>query len=91
MRFEKDITFVLGRNIIGNINNCIDKAYPNESCGFILGKIQEFNNKGDFKYRYNSEIFQCIESSISNPASFLIDNDTKILELSNITLKKKKA
>ena len=89
MRFEKDITFVLGRDIIGNLNKCIEKAYPNEACGFLLGKIQEFNKKGDFKYKYYSEIFQCIESSISNPASFLIDNDTKILELSNITLKKK--
>lgn len=89
MRFEKDITFVLSRDIISNINKCIEIAYPNEACGFLLGKIQEFNNKGNFKYEYNSELFQCIESSISNPASFLIDNDIKILELSNITLKKK--
>ncbi len=89
MRFENDIVFVIDRNLISDINKCIEKAHPNEACGFIFGDIQEFNNNGDFKYKYSSEIFQCIESSISSPASFLIDNDKKILELSNTTLKKK--
>ena len=87
MRFEKDIAFVICRDLISNFNKCIEKAYPNEACGFIFGDVKEFRNKGDFKYKYSSEMFQCIESSILSPASFLIDNDKQILELSNITLK----
>ncbi|NVM17408.1 MAG: Mov34/MPN/PAD-1 family protein [Candidatus Lokiarchaeota archaeon] len=89
MRFERDIAFVIGRDLISNINKCIEKAYPNEACGFLFGDIQEINNKGNFKYIYYSEFFQCIESSTTSPASFLIDNDKQILELSNLTLDKK--
>ena len=88
MRFERDIIFIFGRKIVKDINKCIEKAYPNEACGFIFGKIQEISDKIDFKYKYYSENFQCVESSIISPASFLIDNNEKILELSNIIVKK---
>ena len=90
MRFEKDIAFVLSKENISSINKCIEESYPNEACGFLFGDIQELNNHGDFKYTYDCEFFQCIESSISSPASFMLDNDEKILELSNITVKNKK-
>jgi proteasome lid subunit RPN8/RPN11 len=89
MRFEEDIIFLISRDLIISINKCIEKAYPNESCGFIFGDIQEFNDKGNFKYKYYSKFFQCIESSRTSPVSFLIDNDDQILELSNLTLNKK--
>ncbi len=88
MRFENDIVFVITEDLIKILDNCIENAYPNEACGFFFGNIQEINDSGNFKYRYNSEIFQCIESSMSSPASFLMDNDLKLLE-SNITFKKK--
>ena len=87
MRFEEDITFVIRRGLIRRINKCIDDTNPNEACGFLFGDIQEINNQGDFKYTYLCKFFQCIESSISSPVSFLLDNDEKILELSNITAK----
>ncbi len=90
MRLEKDIVFVISNDLISKINKCIEFAYPNEACGFLFGDIKEINNKGDFKYTYYSEIFQCIESSVLSPASFLLDNDTKILELSNTMLKNKR-
>ena len=83
MRLEKDIVFTVGRGLTRNIDKCIEKAYPNEACGFLFGEIQEINNNGDFKYTYYSKIFQCIESSKLSPVAFLLDNDQKILELSN--------
>ena len=83
MRLEKDIVFVVGRGITKTIDKCVDKTYPNEACGFIFGDIQELNNNGDFKYTYYSKVFQCIESSKLSPVAFLLDNDQKILELSN--------
>ena len=88
MRFENDIVFVISEDLKGTLHKCIEKAYPNEACGFIFGNILEINDDGNFKYRYYSKTFQCIESSISSPTSFLMDNDIKLLE-SNITLKKK--
>jgi len=51
MRLENDIVFVVGRGLTRKFDKCIEKAYPNEACGFIFGDIQEFNNNGDFKYR----------------------------------------
>ncbi len=88
MRFENDIVFVISEDLISIFDKCIEKAHPNEACGFIFGTIQEINDNGNFKYRYYSKIFQCIESSMSSPASFLMDNDKKLLE-SNIISKKK--
>ncbi len=83
MKFEEDITFVIGRSLIRKINKCIENSHPNEACGFISGEIQEINNNGDFRYAYYSKIFYCIESSKSSPVAFLLANDQKILELSN--------
>lgn len=87
MRFEKDIVFVLNKDIVSKLNKYIHKSYPNEACGFLLGNIIESSNHGDFKYTYCCEKIQSIESSIISPASFLLDNDEKILELSNIMIK----
>ncbi|MHA1459987.1 MAG: Mov34/MPN/PAD-1 family protein [Promethearchaeota archaeon] len=83
MRLEKDIVFKVGRDITRKIDKCIEKAYPNEACGFLFGNIGEINNNGDFNYTYYSKIFQCIESSKLSSVAFLLDNDQKILELSN--------
>jgi len=88
MRFEKDIVFVINKDLINEIDKCIAKSYPNEACGFLFGDIQEINNGSDFKYKYYGKSFQCMQSSILSPGSFLIDNDSKIIELSNITIKK---
>ena len=90
MRLKKDIVFVVGRSLTRNIDKCIEKAYPNEACGFIFGDVKEFNNNGDFKYTYYSKVFQCIESSKLSPVAFLLDNDQKILELSKIISNDKK-
>ena len=48
MRFEKDIVFYINNTIAEKIDTCIKLATPNEANGYILGKIQEFNNDGDF-------------------------------------------
>ena len=90
MRLEKDIVFTVGRDLTRKIDKCIEKAHPNEACGFLFGDIQEINNNGDFKYTYYSKIFQCIESSKLSPVAFLLDNDQKILELSNNITQDKK-
>lgn len=87
MRFEKDIVFILNKDIVSKINKYIHESYPNEACGFLLGDIVESSIHGDFKYTYCCEKIQNIESSIISPASFLLDNDEKILELSNIMIK----
>ena len=49
MRFEEDIIFVIRKDLISDINKSVEKAHPNEACGFIFGNIQEINNKGNFK------------------------------------------
>ena len=83
MKFEKDIVFYISNTIAEKIDTCIKSASPNEASGFILGNIQEFNNNnGDFSYTYFSTSFHCIESSIESTVLFLLDNDQKILELS---------
>jgi proteasome lid subunit RPN8/RPN11 len=88
MRFEKDIVFNIGKNIVEKIDTCIKLASPNEASGFILGNIQEVNNNnGDFSYNYDSVSFHCIESSIGSTVSFLLDNDQKVLELSEHLMK----
>ncbi|MFX0048986.1 MAG: Mov34/MPN/PAD-1 family protein [Candidatus Hermodarchaeota archaeon] len=83
MRFEKDIVFVINQDLISKINKCIKKAYPNEASGFLFGDIEEVNNDSDFRYKYYSKSFQCIQSSVLSPVSFSIDNNNKIIELSN--------
>lgn len=91
MRFEKDITFIVSKDILGSITKCIENAHPNEACGFVFGTVREFNSKGDYKYKYYGEIFQCVESSILTPTSFLINNDMKLLELSKTKFEKSDA
>jgi len=88
MRYEKDIVFYISNTIIEKIDTCIKLASPNEASGFILGNIQEINNNnGDFSYNYYSVSFHCIKSSTGSTVSFLLDNDQKILELSDHLMK----
>jgi len=82
MRFENDIIFVFDKNIINELEQCIENATPNEACGLIFGEIQEININGDFKYRYFSNGFQCVESSNKSPVAFLLDNDDMLIKLS---------
>jgi proteasome lid subunit RPN8/RPN11 len=89
MRFENDIIFILSKEVIGKINKCIEKSSPNEACGFLFGEIDEIDKQGDFKYIYHSKLIQCIESSITSPVSFSVDNDDQILEISSIMIKNK--
>ena len=89
MRFEKDIIFVLSKDIFSKINKCIEESAPNEACGFLFGEIDEIDNQGDFNYIYRSKLIQCIESSTTSPVSFSVDNDDQILEISNITIQNK--
>ncbi len=87
MRFEKDIVFYISNTIAEKIDTCIKLASPNEASGYILGNIQENNNNGDFNYNYYSVSFYCIESSIGSTVSFILDNDQKMLELSEHLMK----
>jgi len=82
MRFEKDIIFFIDKIIINELEQCIEKATPNEACGLIFGEIQEINNDGDYKYKYYSKDFQCIGSSNKSPVAFLLDNDDMLTKLS---------
>jgi len=91
MRFEKDIVFNINTDIIKNIDNCIKLTFPNEASGYILGSIQEvIKDSGDYSYNYNSVSFHCIESGVESTVSFILDNDQKILELSEHLMKNKK-
>lgn len=84
MRFEKDIVFYISNNIVEKIDDCIKLASPNEASGYILGNIQEVkNDNGDFNYNYHCVSFHCIESHKGSVVSFLLNNDQKILELSD--------
>ena len=87
MRFENDIIFFIDKFIINELEQCIENAIPNEACGLIFGEIQEINNNGDFKYKYYSKDFQCIDSSNQSPVAFLLDNDDMLIELAtNISI-----
>ena len=88
MRFEKDIVFYVSNTIVEKIDTCIKLASPNEASGYIIGNIQEVNNnKDNFSYNYHSSSFHCIESSIGSTVSFILDNDQKMLELSEYLMK----
>ena len=81
MRFENDIIFFIDKFIINELEQCIENTTPNEACGLIFGEIQEINNNGDFKYKYYSMNFQCMESSNKSPVAFLLDNDNMLIKL----------
>jgi len=90
MKFEKDIVFHISNTIAEIIDACIKLTSPNEASGFLLGNIQEVNNNsGDFSYTYYSTSFHCIESGVESTVSFILDNDQKILELSEHLMKNK--
>jgi len=82
MRFENDIIFFFDKILINELEQCIEKATPNEACGLIFGEIQQINNNGDFKYKYYSKDFQCIDSSNKSPIAFLLNNDDMLIKLS---------
>ena len=90
LKFEEDITLFINQDIYKKIEQCIDKAYPNEACGLIYGKIEEIkkiNFEDDYSYYYYAKKFECIESSFESPVAFLMDDYLKLKEISEKFLK----
>jgi len=84
MRFEKDIKLILSNKIVEKARDCVDKAYPNESCGLIYGEIKQIKNpkkEDDYFYHYIAKKFNCLESDKKSPVAFLIDNIDKLGEI----------
>ncbi len=87
MKYEEDIILSLSRKIFEEIKHCVKKAFPNEACGLIFGKISELkkpNSKNNFSYHYNAHKFECVESSHKSSVAFLMDDYAKLVELSSI-------
>lgn len=72
--------------VLEEIKLCVEKAKPNEACGLIFGRIEEQkkpNSKDEFFYHFYGKKFECIESSHKSPIAFLMDDYTKLIELSS--------
>lgn len=85
MDFEKDIILFVNNEVLDVIKQCVKKAFPNEACGLIFGKIQEKqkpNSEAEYSYYYNGYEFECIESSRKSPVAFLMDDYNKLVEIS---------
>ena len=83
MKLEKDIILFVNDGILREIKQCVENAHPNEACGLIFGNILEHQKPNDeFEYHYNSYKFECIESSEKSPVAFLMDDYTKLINIS---------
>jgi proteasome lid subunit RPN8/RPN11 len=78
IKYQKDIILYIDSKNLNNIIKCVDKAYPNESCGLIFGKILSEYHNGEFQYKYYCEKFDCIESDQKSPVAFLIEDLEKL-------------
>lgn len=86
MKLEKDIILFVNLEVLGEIKQCVKKAYPNEACGLIFGKILEekrLNSENDYSYHYYGHKFGCIESTHKSPVAFLMDDYNKLIEISS--------
>ena len=84
MKYEKDIILFINFELLKEIENCIERASPNEACGLIFGKILEHQkSNSEFEYHYNSYKYECIESSEKSPVAFLMDDYMKLIDISN--------
>ncbi len=84
MREERDIKLIITPEIFKQMVQCVEKATPNEACGFIFGKVREIENserKGDYFYFYIGKEFECIESDRKSPVAFIVNNEERLNEL----------
>jgi len=84
LNFEQDIKLILSESILDKMEDCVNNAYPNESCGLVFGKRKQIKNpkdERDFYYHFTGEIFECIESDRKSSIAFLIENIEKLNEL----------
>ena len=86
MKVEKDIILFVNLEVLDEIKQCVKKAYPNEACGLIFGTILEqkkLNSENNYSYQYYGYKFRCIESTHKSPVAFLMDDYSKLIEISN--------
>ena len=90
LKVEKDIILFIDLDVFDEIKLCVKKANPNEACGLIFGTILEekkSNSENDYSYHYFGYKFRCIESTHKSPIAFLMDDYTKLIEISSTYLK----
>ena len=76
----------IDEEFLNRIKKCVKNASPDEACGLIFGQIREHqkpNKSDEYSYYYNAYKFKCIESSQKSPVAFLMDDYSKLIELSN--------
>ena len=86
MKLEKDIILFVNLEVLEEIKQCVKKAYPNEACGLIFGKILEEKrliSENNYSYHYYGYKFRCIESTHKSSVAFLMDDYNKLIEISN--------
>ncbi|MFX1366225.1 MAG: Mov34/MPN/PAD-1 family protein [Promethearchaeota archaeon] len=89
MKVEEDIILIIDLEVFNEIKKCVKKANPNEACGLIFGSIVEKrknSREDDYSYQYFGYKFKCIESTHKSPIAFLMDDYTKLIEISNTYL-----
>ncbi len=75
MRKEKDIIFFLNNDILEKMKMCVNKATPNEACGFVFGNVKQVMAKPeDYQYHYFAKQFHCVDSNHKSPVAFLISD-----------------
>lgn len=86
MKVEEDIILFVNPEVLNDIKLCVKKANPNEACGLIFGTILEqkkSNSENDYSYHFHGLKFQCIESTQKSPVAFLMDDYSKLIDISN--------
>ena len=74
MKFESDIKFIIGKDILEQMISCVKKATPNEACGLVFGGIKEVKVNEKLQYHYRCHRFNCIESDKKSTVAFLVEN-----------------
>ncbi|MHA1726825.1 MAG: Mov34/MPN/PAD-1 family protein [Promethearchaeota archaeon] len=81
MKQEKDIKLIISQELKDKLKKCVNKARPNEACGFMFGTIKEIKKNREFEYHYLAQKFYCMESSKKSPVSFLISDFERFNEI----------
>ncbi len=97
IEYQEDIKLFIPKEVLNELKNCVQVAYPNEACGIVFGEISQIRNEvleDDFFYHYTAKKFSCIKSDKKSMVAFLIKNieelhQTIIKSMLELDIKKK--
>ncbi|TFF69459.1 MAG: hypothetical protein EU516_00665 [Promethearchaeota archaeon] len=77
IEYQKDIKLFITKQVLRELEQCVQSAIPNEACGILFGDIAQIPNEDledDYFYYYNVKKFNCIRSDRESMVAFLIEN-----------------